>query len=279
MHFRKCFGYAVYPLVAAFLFVPSTLRAQDSTSQQQQPPAAQQTTPQTPPTVMQEPPQKNEPQQRALILREAQARVNARRQQRVRQIIKDTYSHQYEVYFGGDYLRFRPGPSLQHNNEIGWNIGAVDYFAGRLGVAVDARGYYGTAYTGRNLFTTYNPSISQYTAMAGPQYRFFEGLHWGWTAQVLAGVGHGNFATGTGGLGSAPADLWNDATVLNVSPGVSVDYNLGPALAIRLTPNALFTDYSSSSLNGNGALQSNGSTFARNLGFNIGVLYRLGRQH
>ncbi len=244
------------------------MRAQDSSSQQQQPPATQQTTPQTPPTTMQEQPSKNEQQQRALILREAQARVNARRQERIRQIIKDTYSHQYEVYFGGDYLRFLPGASLQHMNETGWNAGLVDYLHGKFGVAADFRGYYGTAYTGLHLNgvnEAYSPSISQYTFLAGPQYRLFEGQHWGWAAQVLAGAGHGNFATGTGGLGSAPVGLWNDGTVLNVSAGVSVDYNLSPALALHLAPNALFTDY--------------GSTFQHNLGFNIGVLYRFGRQH
>ncbi len=228
---------------------------------------------------MQEPLPKNEQQQRSLILREAQARVNARRQQRIRQIIKDTYSHKYEIYLGGNYLRFRPGATLQHNDEIGWNIGAVDYLAGRLGVAVDARGYYGTAFTGRDPFSVYNPSISQYTFLAGPQYRFFEGLHWGWTAQVLAGAAHGNFATGTGGLGSAPVGLYNDGTSLAVSPAVSVDYNVGPALAIRLTPNALFTDWGSSVLTSNGSLQSSGSSFQRNLGFNVGILYRFGRQH
>ncbi len=263
MRFRKCLGYAAYPLLAAFLFVPSEVRAQDSTSQQQ-PATTPQTTPQTPPAVMEEPLPKNEQQQRALILRKAQARVNARRQERIRQIIRDTYNHKYEVYFGGGYLRFRPGTTLQHMNESAWNIGAVDYFHGRLGLAADARGYYGNTYTGRNPYSVYNPSISEYTFLAGPQYRFFEGEHWGWTAQVLAGVGHGNFATGTGGLGSVPVGLWNDGTVLHVSPGVSVDYNLGPGLAIRLTPNALLTNYNSS--------------FQRNLGFNVGVLYRFGRQ-
>lgn len=265
MHFRKCLGCAMYPLLAVFLFAPSGARAQNSSSQQQQPPAAQQTTPQTPPILMEEPAPKNAQQQRALILREAQARVNARRRERIRQIIRDTYTHQYEIYFGGGYLRFLPGPSLQHMNESGWNVGAVDYLHARFGIAADFRGYYGTAYTGRNPYSVYSPSISQYTFLAGPQYRFFEGEHWGWTAQVLAGAGHGNFATGTGGLGSAPAGLWNDGTVLNVSAGASVDYNLGPGLALRLTPNALFTDYNSS--------------FQRNLGFNIGILYRFGRQH
>lgn len=265
-HFRKCLGYAVYPLLAAFLFVPSVARAQNSSSQQQ--PAAQQTTPQTPPPNMQETPSKGELQQRSQILRQAQARVNARRQERIRQIIKDTYTHKYDVYFGGGYLRFQPGATLQHMNETGWNVGVVDYLHGRLGIAADFRGYYGTAFTGLHINgvnEAYNPSISQYTFLAGPQYRFFEGEHWGWTAQVLAGAGHGNFATGTGGLGSTPVGLWNDSTVVNVSAGASVEYNLSPGLAVRLTPNALFTNY--------------GSSFQHNLGFQMGVVYRLGRQH
>ncbi len=278
MHFRKCFGYTVYPLLAAILFGTSVLRAQDSTSQQQ-PPAAQQTTPQTPPVVMQEPLPKNEQQQRALILREAQARVNARREQRIRQIIRDTYSHQYEIYFGGNYLHFLPGPKLQHMGETGWNIGMVDYLHGKLGVAADFRGYYGTTYTGRSAFQVFNPSISQYTFMTGPQYRIFEGQHWGWTAQILVGAIHGNFATGTGGLGSAPVGLWNDGTSLAVSPGVSVDYNLSPGLSFRLTPTALFTDLNSSTLGTNNAVQPAQSSFRRNEGFNVSLLYRFGRQH
>lgn len=266
MHFRKCFGYAVYPLLAATLFAPQALRAQSTTPAQPADSQAQQSAPPpAPPANMQEP--VSQEQQRALVLREAQARVNARRRARIRLIVKDTYSHKYDVYFGGGYLRFRPGATLQHMNESAWDIGFVDYFHGRLGAAIDTRGYYGTAYTGRHpsgINEVYNPSISQYTFLAGPQYRFYEGQHWGWTAQVLAGAGHGNFATGTGGLAPGYVGLYNDGTVLNVDPGVSVDYNLGPALAIRLTPNALFTHY-------------NGD-FQRNLGWNIGVLYRFGRQ-
>lgn len=262
MHFRKCSGYAVYPLLAAMLFVPVALRAQNTTPGQ--PAATPQTTPPKPPATMEEPQQNNVEQQRALVLREAQARVNARRRARIRQIVKDTYSHKYEMYFGGGYMRFRPGATLQHMNETGWNMGVVDYFHGRLGAAADFRGYYGTAYTGRNQYSIYHPSISQYTFLAGPQYRFYEGQRWGWTAQALVGAGHGNFGTGTGGLPPSYIGLYNDGTVLNGDAGLSVDYNLGPALAIRLTPNALFTRY-----DGN---------FQHNLGWNMGVLYRFGRQ-
>lgn len=262
MHFRKCSGYSVYPLLAVLLFAPLALRAQDAAPQQQAP-ATQQTVPQPPIE-----PGETTPAQRAAVLREAQARVNARRQQRIRQIIKETYSHKYEFDFGGGTLRFRPGPYLQHINEAGWHVGITDYLRGNLGVAVEGRGYYGTAYTGVHLNgvnEAYNPGISQYVFLAGPRYRFFRGQHWGWTAEVLAGAGHGNFATGTGGLGTAPVGLYNDGTVLNVAPGVSADYNLSPTLAIRWSFNDLITNYSSSFQD-------------KNLGGNMGIVYRFGRK-
>src|SRR5580700_5804340 len=122
MHFRK------RKLLALSLFVaPSLLCAQTTTTDQQQPAQAPQTTTSQP------------VQQRAEVLREAQARVKARRKLRIQQIIQDTYSHKYELYLGGGYLRFRPGSSLQRINESAWDLGVTDYFAGKLGLTADFR--------------------------------------------------------------------------------------------------------------------------------------------
>lgn len=254
MHFGKRFGYFAYPVLAsAILFSSATLRAQQTPTQQQQQEiqsesqVAQQT-----------------PEQRVEVLREAQLRLKARHQRRVKQIIQDTYSHKYEIYAGGGYLRFSAGHALQKNSEGGWNVGFTDYLRGRLGVTVDARGYYGTTFTYVNQYQVFNPSISQYTFMAGPQYRFFEGQHWGWNAYVLAGVGHGNFDTGTGGLPANYIGLYPNGNALNVTPGASVDYNLSPALAFRLSSTYLVSRY--------------GSETQNNLGFTLGVVYRFGRQ-
>lgn len=257
MRFRKSSGYAAYPLVAALLFVPLILRAQVGTSQQQS------TVPQPQGNTQEQ----STPQQRAEVLRQAQARVNARRKVRIRQIIQDTYSHKYELDFGGGYLRFRPGNNLQHNSESAWDVDLTDYLKGDLGITADFRGYYGTAFTGlhpNGIPQAYLPSISQYAFLAGPRYRFFKGQHWGWTGQVEAGVEHGNFGTGTNGLPPQLVGMYTDSTVLAVNVGASVDYNLGPGLAIRLTPNALFTEY--------------GSTMQFNKGGELGVVYRFGRK-
>ncbi|HVT97670.1 MAG TPA: hypothetical protein VHE33_09195 [Acidobacteriaceae bacterium] len=256
MYFRKFSGYALYPLLAFLLLVPSAIRAQDSSSQQPAP------APQTQPSD--QTPLQPSTQNQAQVLREAQARVNARRKVRIRQIIQDTYSHKYELNFGGGSLRFTPGNSLQRINEAGWIVDFTDYFHGDLGIAADFRGYYGTAYTGTNPYSVFNPSISQYTFMGGPRYRFFKGQHWGWTAEGLAGAGHGNFGTGTHGLPPELVGLYKDSTVLNFLGGVSADWNLSPALALRFSANEVVTNY--------------GSSFQENLGGNLGLVYRFGRK-
>jgi hypothetical protein len=257
MHFGKRKGYLAYPILAsAILFASASMRAQDASPQQQQTTDSQ--------IQAETQAQEQTPEQRVEVLRAAQARVKARRRLRIRQIIQDTYSHQYETYFGGGYLRFRPGSSLQKNSEAGWNVGITDYLAGKLGVTADFRGYYGTTYTNVNPYQVFSPSISQYTFMAGPQARFFEGQHWAWSGFVLAGVGHGNFGTGTGGLPPTLIGLYPDGDSFNMTAGASVDYNLGPGLALRLTPNYLMSRY--------------GGDTQNNLGFNAGIVYRFGRQ-
>ena len=175
-------------------------------------------------------PEQQTTQQRAQVLREAQVRVIARRHLRERQIIQDTYTHKYEVYGGGGYLRFRPGHDLQHNTNAAWNAGVTDWFHGKLGATLDARGYYGTAITNAFEFQVFKPAISQYTFMVGPQYRFFEGLHWGWSGQVLAGIAHSNFGTGTGGFPGTLVGLYPDSNKFALSAGAAVDYNLSPSL-------------------------------------------------
>ncbi|MFT4113878.1 outer membrane protein [Silvibacterium sp.] len=247
-------------MALALWLAPALVCAQTTTGQQQQQPDQTQT--QTAPST--EIPATEGTQERAEVLRQAQARVKARRKLRIQQIVQDTYTHKYETYFGGGYLRFRPGANLQHINEGGWNVGVTDYLKGKLGVTADFRGYYGTTYTNVNYYQIFSPSISQYTFLAGPTARFYESQHWGWTGHVLAGVGHGNFSTGTGGLDGTLIGLYPDGNSFNMEVGASVDYNLGPGLAIRLTPNYLMTRYGSGTQN--------------NLGFTSGVVYRFGRQ-
>jgi hypothetical protein len=254
-------AYLVYPAFFLLLALGTGMRAQTSAAAPEAQQPAQQPAQSAQP--ISELPQQT-PQERARILREAQARVQTRRRMREQQVIQDTYSHKFEVYAGGGYVRFRPGPTVQHLNEEAWNVGVTDWIRPKLGITGDFRGYYGVANALSFEYQVFRPSISQYTFMAGPQYRFYQSQHWGWSAQALAGVGHGNFGSGTGGFPATDVNLYPDGNVFNVSIGAAVDYNLSPALAVRLMPNYLLTDY--------------GSELQHNLGFTSGLVYRFGRR-
>ena len=251
---RPCFS-ALAVAGAAFLSLPALAQTDaPAPASQDAAAAAQVNNPSTPQTQG----------ERARILRDAQARVNARRRLREQAIEQDTYSHKYELYAGGGYLRFHPGSMLQHNTEAAWNAGVTEWIRPKLGITADARGYYGTAITDNFEFQVYKPSISQYTFMGGPQYRFYQSQHWAWNAQILAGIDHGNFSTGTGGFPASDVGLYPDGNRLALSVGAAVDYNLSPALAVRLMPDYLLTNF--------------GSEIQDNLGFTIGFVYRWGRQ-
>ena len=183
----------------------------------------------------------------------------------VEQVVKDTYSHKFEVYGGGAYVRFRPGQSLQQLNEGAWNLGFTDYFRPRLGLTADVRGYYGNAYVGLNPYNIFTPSISEYTFMGGPQYRIISRIHWAISGQVLAGAAKGIFNATSGQLPGTLVGMWPNGTDLSIGVGVPIDYNLGPALAVRVNPNYLFTTFGS-------------SVQTKNIGYTIDLVYRFGRR-
>jgi hypothetical protein len=252
MHHSKRFGCQVYPLLFLILLAVPGLIAQNPTGSDSQAPGQVQTQPENP------------QQNQIRLAQEAQARIRARRLQRSQRVIQDTYSHKFEIYAGGGYTRFRPGGALQHINESAWNGGVTDYFRPRLGITVDLRGYYGTAFTYPSPYNIFKPSISEYSFMAGPQYRIVRKEHWAVSGQVLVGAAKGNFNANGAELPGTYIGLWSSGTNLSFAVGVPVDYNLGPGLAVRLEPGYWLTTFGS-------------TTQVKNLGFNAGLVYRFGR--
>jgi hypothetical protein len=253
MHHSKRFGCQVYPVLFLIVLVVPGLMAQNSTSSDSQAPAQTQTQPENP------------QQNQVRLAQEAQARIRARRQQRTQRVIQDTYSHKFEVYGGGGYTRFRPGESLQHINESAWNAGFTDYLWGRLGLTADLRGYYGTAFTPPNIYNIFKPSISEYSFMAGPQYRLVRREHWAISAQALVGGSKGNFNANGAELPGTLIGLWSNGTNFSAAVGVPIDYNIAPGLAFRIQPGYWLTTFSN-------------TPQVKNLGFTSGLVFRFGRQ-
>jgi hypothetical protein len=193
-----------------------------------------------------------------------QARIRARREQRRTAAIRDVYTHLYEIYAGGGYLRTNAGPSLQKVTEFDWNVGITRYYNERLGVTVDGRGNYGTPFVGLNLTSLTKPAISQYSAMIGPTYRFYMQPKYSVSGRVMAGISNGNFSGDTNGFGTKVLGLFPDGTTYAASVAIPVEYNLTPSIGIRLAPEFYATGF--------------GSTAQNSFGWTGGIVYRFKRQ-
>jgi hypothetical protein len=240
---------------SATLAVP----AQSSSSNPQTPAAPQETSKQD-----QTAQSAQESQQQTSV----QARIRLRRQQRRATALHDAYDHLFEAFAGVAYLRFSPGPSLQRTTFYGWNTGLTRFYSERLGVTLDARGYYGIAYTGlipgvTNANNT-RPKISEYNVMLGPTYRFYLQPKYSISGRVLGGMALGNFSGDTNGFGSTTFGIWPDATTYAVAGSIIGQYNLTPSTSFRLSGEDFVTGF--------------GSTVQNSFGFSGGISYRFGKQ-
>jgi hypothetical protein len=199
-----------------------------------------------------------------------QARIKARRAQRRAAAIHEAYSHRYEAYTGMGYLRFEPGAKLERAHDYAWNVGFTRYFDERLGLTIDGRGYYASAYVGgpnnvtNNAIT--NPAISQYAVLAGPTYRFYLQPKYSVSGRVLGGFEKGNFSgdTNHSTILSTELGLWPDGYVFAAGVSIPVEYNLTPNIGLRVAPEYYFTGF--------------GSTIQYSRGFTTGIVYRFGKQ-
>jgi hypothetical protein len=208
-----------------------------------------------------------------------QARIKARRAQRRAAAIHEAYAHSYEVYTGMGYLRFHPGPgapasggfpatpSLERAHEYAWNVGFTHYFDERLGVTLDGRGYYASAYVWNNAYSNSsitNPAISQYAALIGPTYRFYMQPKFAVSLRVMGGLDQGNFSGDLGSFKPAQIGLWPDGTTFAASAALPVEYNMTPSVGLRVAPEYFLSGF--------------GSTTQNSFGFTAGLVYRFGKQ-
>lgn len=191
----------------------------------------------------------------------------ASRKARIDRTIAQTYGHRYEAAGGGGFLRFRPGPYLQQNNEITFWASTMYSLNPKLGVVAEVRGAYGNAKIGNILPSgntlPYNPKISQYSFMAGPSYRIRMKEKYSVSAFAEGGVGLGKFAGDSKGLTAADIGVWTGDYAGSFAIGANLDYNLDPNLSLRISPSYLGTTY--------------GGTFEHSKGINAGIVYRFGK--
>ncbi len=146
-----------------------------------------------------------------------QARIRARREARRAQAIHDAYSHPYEVFVGGGYQRFTPGPTLQRTTMYAWDVALTRYWSEKLGLTFDVRGNYGTAFVGLNETSLTRPAISHYDFMVGPTYRFRMRPKYSIAGNVKGGLAMSNFASDTNKFGTSVLGLYPDGTTYAIN--------------------------------------------------------------
>jgi hypothetical protein len=193
-----------------------------------------------------------------------QGRVRARREQRRAQAIHDAYSHLFETYVGMGYLRFQPGPHLQHVTYYSWDAEFTRFYSERLGVTVGGRGYYGSPFTYVNFSSITRPAVSTYMVMGGPVYRFYLQPKYSISGRVMGGWALGNFSGDTNGFGGKALGLWPDGNTYAINGGLIGEYNVSPGFSLRLNGEYVATGF--------------GSTLQNSFGFTGGFVYRFGKQ-
>jgi len=201
-------------------------------------------------------------------VRRSDRETNANRKARIARQIKDTYTHSWEVGGGGGYMRFRSGPFTQKNSEITFWANTTYYFNEKLGVTGEVRGAYGNAKINNlNPYAAYvgKPQISEYPFLVGPTYRFRLKEKTALSAFVLGGAAIGKFDGGSKGLPASDLGFWSSTSARPAfSIGGNLDLNLYPNIAFRMTPSYTATTF--------------GGTVENNAGFEMGLVYRFGRQ-
>lgn len=149
------------------------------------------------------------------------------------------YDFRDEIYVGGNYTRASTGLERDGANFGGWQAGSTHYFTPVWGLAFDALGIYGNAPQSAAFNAFSEPQVRKHYFMAGPQIRWRRGNRWASSLRLVAGVSN----TSTGSLGDAltPTDigLYPNATKLAFRPGTTLDYNISPRVALRLSNGAL----------------------------------------
>lgn len=203
---------------------------------------------------------------RAQTTRKEGRNTNANRKLRTAREIKETYTHRWEVGGGGGYLRYRSGQYLQKNSEIAFWLDTTYYFNRKLGITGELRGYYGNAKVENNSHNLpFWPQISEYPFMAGPTYRVLLHEKYGVGLFALGGTAIGKFDGDTKGYSATDLGMWPSTNARPAfSVGANVDLNLFPNLAFRIAPNYMGTTF--------------GGTLQNNLGVNLGLVCRFGRQ-
>jgi hypothetical protein len=198
----------------------------------------------------------------------AQARLHAQVTATAPEEETPQYAERLDVYGGAQYAHFNPSPGREVHaiNLLGWQADGTVWMRTRFGIEVNARGEYGTMDIPANAYgVPPTAPMSEHLFLFGPNTRLMMHPHFVVGMHFLIGAAYGKFSDGfPSGVQPQYVDIYNDKLAMGLAVGPSVDYNLGPRLAVRLVPDWQPTKY--------------GYPWQNEFAGSVGIVYKLGHR-
>jgi hypothetical protein len=186
------------------------------------------------------------------------------------------YDNRYDISLDMAYARVMAGPTLNQGSNLGGlDLSGSYWLSKHWGLEGTGRGYLGTsgAGLGGNVSTQLikGPFIAQYIFAGGPEWLGPHNKHGALIAHVLVGGAYGQFEKDLRGLPPSAVDFYNNQVAPAAVFGGHMDLNRSARWVFRITPDALFTRYST-----NYATPTTGTGGHNNWNFaiSVGVQYK-----
>jgi hypothetical protein len=182
------------------------------------------------------------------------------------------YDNRFDVSLGMAYGHIMAGPTLTQ----GANLGGLDlsgsyWFSKHWAVEGTGRGYLGTSGAGVNSVNIKGPFVSQYIFAGGPEWLGPHNKHGALIAHALVGGAYGDFEKDLRGNPPSVVDFYNDQVAMAAVFGGHIDLNRSARWVFRVTPDALYTRYST---NYRTPTTGTGAHNNWNFGISVGAEYR-----
>ena len=185
------------------------------------------------------------------------------------------YDNRYDISLGAAYGHIHAGPILTQ----GANLGGLDlsgsyWLTKHWGLEGTGRGYLGTSGAAPNPASTSNiegPFVAQYMFAGGAEWLGPHNKHAALIAHALVGGAYGDFEKDLRGNPPSVVGFYNNQVAPAAIFGGHVDLNRSPQWVFRITPDALYTRYSTDySTN----ISPSGGHNNWNFGISVGMQYK-----
>ncbi len=186
--------------------------------------------------------------------------------QLIRPTEKLKYDNRYDAYGGMSLDTLVAGRTLLKRMNLGGvEVQGTYWPVPRFGLSLDFRGDGGTTPVNANPYKIDRAVVYQMMYLGGLVMRGPRNQHFALNYHAYGGVTHGMFDTNIGNTPPQDVGMYSNRTKPMEALGISLDINRGTHWALRIQPDAMIRQYSSSET-------------TEDFSMSAGILYRFGRK-